>query len=232
MLTAHLGVFSYFSVMHLQRLLPLAILISSFSASCFAQLIPAPSAATIISRPAIDSLLPAAVKQQLGIHYPVFKTYRYNDQGGEHYLVLTEKEPVIREKDTATSNIEGFCLTSTATGLTQDWRLKDVIDTALEMSIYFWAKYVSVIDLDGDGYVDPLVVYGTQDRYNTDEDHRLKLLLYYKGKKVAIRAVTGDLDGTRSVEYDKSFAELPAVIRAYEKQLLNRISREQGFILH
>jgi hypothetical protein len=169
-----------------------------------------------------------------GLEYPVFRAWQYTDKGGFHYLLLMEKYARMAPKDTITTNIAAVCLMK---GDEKDkqlpvlrWKMKDQLDPD-ERSIWFWTKYVSLKDIDGDGYTDPLIIYGTSPKEDGDDHRRLKMLLYYRYRKVAVRAVTGTLDFERSLQYDAAFKTLPAAIQSYMKQLLQKISEEQDFIL-
>ena len=79
-------------------------------------------------------------------------------------------------------------------------------------SIWFWTKYFSLTDLDNDGYIDPIIIYGIVG----DEDFSystVKILTYYKGNKIAIRHYNGVLDDERKTQIDTSFHSLPKPIR-------------------
>lgn len=185
------------------------------------------SASRMLSKHETDSIF-------TGLEYPVFRAWQYTDKGGFHYLLLMEKYAQTKSKDTISTNIAAVCMMKEQEQGKDlpvlRWKMKDQLD-ADEKSIWFWTKYVSLKDLDGDGYTDPLIIYGTSPKVEGDDHRRLKMLLYYRYSKVAVRAVTGTLDYERSLQYDAAFKTLPAAIQSYMKQLLQRISKEQGFIL-
>lgn len=47
----------------------------------------------------------------------------------------------------------------------------------MEASIWFWTNYSGFADLDKDGLIDPILIYGTSGMNNTD-DGRVKILTY------------------------------------------------------
>jgi hypothetical protein len=179
-----------------------------------------------------------------GLEYPVFRGWEYKDRAGLHYLLLMEKYSQVKPKDTITTNISAVCMSRYTAGPTPAgpgtikeqqvptlrWRMRDALDDD-ERSIWFFTRYISPRDIDGDGYVDPLIIYGTSPKEEGSDHRRLKMLLYYRYSKVAIRAVTGTLDLERSTQYDPAFYRLPASIQSYMKQLLQQISKDQDFIL-
>ena len=187
----------------------------------------AQSASRMLSKHEIDSIF-------TGLEYPVFRGWKYEDKGGFHYLLLMEKYAQTKPKDTITTNISAVCMMKEREKDQQlpvlRWKMKDAPEDG-EKSIWFFTRYISPIDIDGDGYVDPLIIYGTSPKEEGSDHRRLKMLLYYRYSKVAIRAVTGTLDFERSVQYDAAFHTLPKSIQDYMKQLLQRISKDQDFIL-
>jgi hypothetical protein len=69
-----------------------------------------------------------------------------------------------------------------------------------EYAIWFWKSYFSFEDYDGDGRVDPFLVYGTwgDDGY---ENGRIKFIIYFNGKKFAMRHQSSTFDEVRSTEF-------------------------------
>jgi len=189
----------------------------------------AQTSARILSRHSTDSLFTPALQQQLEISYPIFRAYQYTDRGGTSYLLLMEKSET-HGRDTTVTNLAAICIQQEQGGFKTLWKMKDLLEPE-EASIWFWSKYIQLQDLNGDGYIDPYVVYGSRSREEEGEYHRLKILLYNNGGKTAIRAVTGTLDDERSLQYDKSFSALPAAMQVYFKRLLQRISKETDYIL-
>ncbi|MBS1563515.1 MAG: hypothetical protein JST39_03965 [Bacteroidetes bacterium] len=184
----------------------------------------------VLSRGVTDSLFTEAKKKELDIRYSIWKAYQYSDKGGRYYLVLSEKNIIVPGKDTTITNIEGFCLQDAQGQLVQRWKLKDLIDST-EKSIWFWTKYIEVKDIDGDGYVEPLVIYGSSGKSDVDGGYsRLKLLLYYKGNKIGMRFMKPVGDQQRQVQRDKAFSTLPPAVQSHIYTVLRHINKDQDFI--
>ena len=98
--------------------------------------------------------------------------------------------------------------------LVTTWELNDNIikNEKQENSIWFWTSYFDFKDFDNDGLVEPVLVYGTR-AINGYDDGRIKFIVYYKGKKSAIRHQNGVLDYERKTEIDKSFFSLPQKLK-------------------
>ncbi|MCV9929950.1 hypothetical protein OIU83_19980 [Flavobacterium sp. LS1R49] len=166
-----------------------------------------------------------------GGKFPIFRAYEYQDKGGVYELILSENQKVISPKDTLNTRIEAICYLNDHGGYIEKWKINDLVESAEveETTIWFWTKYCSTQDLDDDGYVDPVIVYGTK----TDDDNlrRIKIITIYKGKKYAIRAVECDLDYCRSFKKDKNWNLLPQKIKIHIDQLLAKIRKEQHILL-
>ncbi|SEL60652.1 hypothetical protein SAMN04488505_102663 [Chitinophaga rupis] len=213
----------------MKRTLAITISFTGILFSALFQTTQAQTRARILSRHSTDSLFTPALQQQLEISYPIFRAYQYTDKGGTGYLLLMEKSET-HGLDTTVTNLAAACIQQEQGGFKILWKMKDLLEPE-ESSIWFWSKYIQLQDLNGDGYIDPYVVYGSRSREEEGEYRRLKILLYNNGSKTAIRAVTGTLDEERSLQYDKSFSALPAAMQSYFKQLLQRISKETDYIL-
>lgn len=162
--------------------------------------------------------------------FPIFRAYEYNDNNGYYDLLLCEKKLKVKGKDTLNNQIEAICFLQDHGGYREQWSIKDQLDPGYdETSIWFWTKYCSATDLDGDKLIDPVVVYGTKD--SDGEYRRIKIITVYKGKKVAIRAVEFVLDDSRSFKKDVQFESLPSKIKAYIEKLVIRLRAEQGVLL-
>nr|WP_278022294.1 hypothetical protein [Flavobacterium ginsengisoli] len=84
-------------------------------------------------------------------------------------------------------------------------------------------------DIDGDGYIEPIIVYGTR-----NEDgyiRRVKIITVYKKKKYVIRAIECDFDNCRSFEKDQNWNTLPQKIKLYVNQLTEKMRKEQDVLL-
>jgi len=154
---------------------------------------------------------------QQHLRYPVRRTYTFT--GGS--LALAESiDSITQKKDTLHFNIQAVCYNDKSEKL---WEMNDhILDSEYETSIWFWTKFCDVKDLDGDGLVDPVIVYGSNGM-NGRSDGRMKILIYYKGKKYAIRHQDSEMDEGRYTEIDASFYTLPQPIQKHIRSLMKRI---------
>jgi hypothetical protein len=163
--------------------------------------------------------------------FPIFRAYEYQDKGGVYELVLSENQKVISDKDTLNTKIEAVCYLNDHGGYIEKWKINDLIESAEveETSIWFWTKYCSTQDLDDDGYIEPVLVYGT--KTDVGDLRRIKIITLYKGKKYVIRAVECDLDYCRSFKKDKNWNSLPTKVKTHIDKLVVKIRKEQNVIL-
>ena len=182
----------------------------------------------ILSQREVEQLFTDEMKKKFEIQYPIWRVYAFRDNLCEHRIVLTESSNIqINENlvDTLHHNIKAFFFQLENNTLTKEREISDFINTG-EISIWFWTKFCSFSDIDGDGLVDPIIVYGSKPESDS-EPYRVNILVYYKGKKYAQRHTDGDLDFMRSTKIDKDFYTLPKVIQENvtsitEKMLGNR----------
>lgn len=162
--------------------------------------------------------------------FPIYKAFEYSDKGGVYELLLCENQKSVSKKDTLNTKIQAICTINDHGGFLEKWRINDLLDTEFaETTIWFWTKYCSNKDLDGDGYIEPVIVYGTRDE--NDEIRRVKIITTYKNKKYVIRAVECDLDDCRNFKKDANWNLLPQKIKIYVDNLVEKIRKEQDLIL-
>lgn len=160
--------------------------------------------------------------------FPIYKAFEYSDKGGVYELILCENQKNISKKDTLNTKIQAICAVNDHGGFLEKWRINDLLEST-ETTIWFWTKYCSTKDLDGDGYIDPVIVYGTRDE--NDEIRRLKIITVHKNKKYVIRAVESVFDEGRSFKKDKEWNLLPQKIKTYVTNLAVKLRKEQDLIL-
>lgn len=163
--------------------------------------------------------------------FPIYKAFEYSDKGGTYELVLCENQKSISKNDTLNTKIQAICVVSDHGGFLEKWRINDLLEDYIpkETNIWFWTKYCIFKDIDGDGYIEPIVVYGT--RTENDEIRRVKIITIYKDKKYVIRAVECDLDDCRSFTKDSAWNSLPQKLKTYVDQLTAKLRREQNLLL-
>ncbi|MBL0737036.1 hypothetical protein JI750_09090 [Flavobacterium sp. GN10] len=163
--------------------------------------------------------------------FPIYKAFEFSDKDGVYELVLGENQKTISKKDTLNTKIQAICVINDHGGFLEKWRINDLLEDyePKETDIWFWTKYCSTKDIDGDGYIDPVIVYGTRTEYN--DIRRVKIITVYKNKKYAIRAVECDLDYCRSFKKDQNWNTLPQKIKTYVDQLVVKLRKEQNLLL-
>ncbi len=163
------------------------------------------------------------------IDYPIYRVYEFNDLNGDHELVLTEKPSGEKFID----SIKAFCFAIHNSERTLEWQLTDFIihpkDGQAETSIWFWTKHLRLEDLDDNGIIDPIVVYGTSGKYGT-ENGRLKILIYLNGKKYGIRHQNSGMDFGRNTTVDKAFYSLSSEIQLFVHKLMQTIQNNGNVI--
>jgi len=183
----------------------------------------------LLSRAEVDRIFNEQVKKQFSIDYNIFKVFKCEDKSGLFYIVFSEKYDGMNENnDTLHTKIRGFNFLSTPNGLVKQWEINDftikqVVAGDMETSIWFWSKFSEFNDIDKDGLIDPIVIYGTAG-LNMYDDGRLKILVYYKEKKIAIRHQNGVLDYERNTQVDEAFYSLPLVIQSRVKAIMKKIT--------
>ncbi|MBP9142174.1 MAG: hypothetical protein OT643_11885 [Bacteroidetes bacterium] len=184
----------------------------------------------ILTQQETANLFTDSLKKQLGINYPIRSVYKCKDKSGIFYMVLTEtNDNITTSSDTLHHNIKAFNFRQNKNELVKDWEMNDFIakqvanKDEMEASIWFWTNYSGFADLDKDGLIDPILIYGTSGMNNTD-DGRVKILTYYKGKKIAIRHQNGVLDFERNTKVDKTFYALPQAIQDHIKQIMEKMT--------
>ena len=173
----------------------------------------------ILSGSQVKDIFTDQIRKKLRIEYSIFRVYHYFDKSGEYYLVLTEREYKKDNGKVFNDSIKGFNIKIQGDTFVKIWNLNDFIikqkeTENYESSIWFWTKILSLKDIDEDGLIEPIIIYGTSGLNGTD-DGRIKILIYYKGEKRAIRHQNGILDFERNTQVDKQYYNLPFEIQQY-----------------
>ena len=185
----------------------------------------------ILLREEMEKLFPEDVQQQLGFKSQIRLVYSFADKNGSYYLPICESFDRMDDDDSLHSKIRGVNLKYENGQFVKQWEMNDhILTTQYEESIWFYTKYVTIKDLDGDGEVDPVLVYGSS-AANGKSDGRMKILVYYKGKKVAIRHQNSEFDGGRTTDVDVEFYELPAKVQGFVKGLMKRLA-DDGQVIY
>ncbi|WP_314200281.1 M949_RS01915 family surface polysaccharide biosynthesis protein [Capnocytophaga sputigena] len=171
---------------------------------------PDSSGATLLTDKQVQTLFPQETLKEIGVTFPIRKVYAFQDKLGKQYLIISENNT---NPDKATS-IKAFnVLLKEGTPPQVLWTITDAIDDT-EKAIWFYTRYISLTDLNNDGYIDPIVLYGTESQYGEPyEENRLKFIIYYLGKKTAIRHQNSSLDDGRHTQIDRSYYKLPLALK-------------------
>lgn len=160
---------------------------------------------------------------------PLYRAYEYGDEDGYHIVLLCEAPYTSHDKDTLHDRLEAIGLMHDHGGHLVKWRIRDLRERSeQEEDIRFWTKYCRFKDLDGDGHVEPIIVYAS---YAQEEVRRLKILTVYRKQKYAVRAVECELDDCRTLQYDASFRQLPQAIQDSVESVMEHLRQEQGVLL-
>ena len=92
--------------------------------------------------------------------FPIYKAFECSDKAGVYALLLCENQKSISKKDTLNTKIQTIYTMSDLGGFLEKWRINDLLENTepKETNLWFWTKYCSTKDLDGDGYIDPVIV--------------------------------------------------------------------------
>ena len=171
---------------------------------------PDSSGATLLTDKQVQTLFPHETLKEIGVTFPIRKVYAFQDKLGKQYLIISENNT---NPDKATS-IKAFnVLLKEDTPPQVLWTITDAIDDT-EQAMWFYTRYISLTDLNNDGYIDPIVLYGTESQYGEPyEENRVKFIIYYLGKKTAIRHQNSSLDDGRHTQIDRSYYKLPLALK-------------------
>ncbi|MDH7444252.1 M949_RS01915 family surface polysaccharide biosynthesis protein [Aquimarina sp. 2201CG14-23] len=178
-----------------------------------------------LSNKELTSIFTTNRQIKLGISNKVYQAYTYKDTSSEYYLLLTDHNNIINEeKDTLYDNVYALNLTSKNYQFKKRSTIKGEIDEEWETSIGFWNQYSQLSDLDKDGSIDPIIVYGTttQSMY---EDGRVRIIAYYKKKRVTIKHQNSEIPDGRLTKINKNFYKFPVQIQEAVKEKMRLMTK-------
>ena len=185
----------------------------------------------VLSTAEIKTALNDSVKTEFKLNFPISQVYKYIDKSGTYFCVLMESNDSIGltegKTDTFSCSIKAVDLKVDGSHFTKVWELNDRIvkDGDNEYAIWFWKRYLSFEDYDGDGLVDPFLVYGTWGDAGY-ENGRIKFIIYLKGKKYAMRHQSSMFDEGRLTQFDAGFDSLPKKLRDEINGKIAKIQKE------
>lgn len=169
------------------------------------------------------------------INFPIYRAYKYSDKTGSYYLVLTEKfDKIDEQKDTLYTAIKALNFKTENNKLIKKWEFSDAKskaknDDTEEFSIWFWTKYCELQDIDGDGQIDPIILYGTSGR-NGYEDGKIKICVYHKSQKIDISHQNSVYDNGRNIHINKLFYALPEKLQKHVKEIMKKLENSNHAI--
>jgi hypothetical protein len=190
-----------------------------------------PVSSEIVPQSEVKQLFTDSIKREFQLGFRIFRVYKYNDRSGEYFCVLTEStDSISNDKDTFNHSIRAVDIKIEQDKWVKNWELNDnIINQNEENSIWFWTRYALFMDFDGDGLIEPLIVYGTR-AMNGYDDCRIKFIIYYKGKKIVIRHQNGILDNERKTSVEDAFYSLPQALKDSVKSKMKVMENEDKAI--
>lgn len=171
---------------------------------------PDPSGATLLTDKQVQVLFPHETLKEIGVTFPIRKVYAFQDKLGKQYLIISENN-TNPDKATSIKAFNVFLKEETPPQVL--WTITDAINDT-EKAMWFYTRYISLTDLNNDGYIDPIVLYGSESQYGEPyEENRLKFIIYYLGKKTAIRHQNSSLDDGRHTQIDRSYYKPPLALK-------------------
>lgn len=181
-----------------------------------------------------DFLLHRDTLKAAKVTLPVFAHFCYRDNSGDYVVYLTESGDRRYDGETLSSKIGAYLFKINAGPALA---LKGTVsDSALEgmAGVQWWTKLTELNDIDGDGLVDPILVYRFYDSDNGEMlsapyEGRLKMIVFHRDAKAAIRAITGNLDRQRSTTASPPYFKLPPVLQTHLVRKMKRMYDEHQF---
>ena len=182
-----------------------------------------------LSENEINTIFSAEIKNKYDIDFEIYRGYRYDDKAGSHLILMTENS-IPKGSDTFrkthlevyNDSLKAYFFDLKNEQLKLKRTLADFTinrEFLPEYSIAFWTKFFELDDFDGDGIIDPILIYGTYGM-NGSSDGRIKIIVLQNNQKIAIRHQNGILDGERNSVVDATFYDLPEGI---QKQVIKQM---------
>jgi hypothetical protein len=164
----------------------------------------------------------------------VFKKVCYVDASGSYALyLLVRKGNAARHPEFA--DAVQIQLVKLSNGVKLQSMARDA-SMDHEAGVAFLPELGEIGDIDGDGLIDAIIVYRfytLEPEIDVDDGYsgRIKIITFYKGQKVVIRAVTGPLDGSRSTTASANFFTLPRKVQSHLIKKMKQMyeTRQFGF---
>lgn len=162
---------------------------------------------------------------QLGISNEVYQAYTYKNDQEDYYLLLTDhRKSINEEKDTLYDQVYALNVKNNKNTFKKRSTLKGETDGDWETSIGFWNQYSQLSDLDNDGLVDPLIVYGTTGQ-NGYKDGRVRITAYHKKKRTTIKHQNSEISDGRITKISTKFYNFPIEIQEAVKEKMRLMTK-------
>lgn len=198
------------------------------SANIFCKQAPAPSE-PVLDQIAINKVFTNDLKSKLGINYPLRKGYYNKDKSGEFYILITESYDGYVDEDSLHKNLKILKIAKNDNDFVKTGEINDHITGEEETSIWVWSRYCAFIDVDQDGFIDPILIYGSSGG-NGISDGRLKIITWYKDRKIVIRHQNSTLDDDRHTQVDKAFYNLPLSLQKKVRSMMEGLEEKTEVI--
>lgn len=168
------------------------------------------------------------------IDFEVFRCYQCTDSLGLSLLFLTENIILYGDgvEDPQMDSIEALYFRLYDQQWVLEWDLRDFIihnDEGPESSIWFWTNYFEPSDLDQDGIIDLVIIYGSAG-INGLDDGRIKILTFHQGRKVGLRHQNSLMDFGRHTDIDAAFYDLPRAYLVFIREQMEMMSENNHAI--
>jgi hypothetical protein len=181
-----------------------------------------------------DFLLHRDTLKRAKVALPVVAHFCYRDDGGDYVVYLTGSGDRRYDGAILSSKIGAHWFkinagpTLVARGTVSDWASIDMA------GVQWWTELTELKDVDGDGLVDPILVYrfyasNEGKMVNDTYEGQLKIIAFHRDTKAAIRASTGDLDLHRSTTASAPYFKLPPVLQTHLVRKMRRMYEEHQF---
>ena len=174
-----------------------------------------------------------------GVPLTFKRCHHWVDRSGEYQLwLLASDDRVIDDYHLSRSLAAQLFQKQPDGTLAPRWLIRDRV-AQFEAGAWFSQHLTEFPDLDGQGVLTPILVlrFVPEQDNQTEEpvksgpfEGRLKLVFFHDGTKVAVRAVTGELDDERHTTATDSYFTLPPSWRQHVEGLLRRWHDEQAFV--
>lgn len=176
-----------------------------------------------LSKKEIATIFTEKRQIKLGLSNKIYQVYSYKDTADEYFLVLTDHiAETTPEKDTLYDNIYALNLINKNYRFKKKSTIQGEIKDEWETSIGFWNQYCQLTDLNNDGIIDPILVYGTTGQ-NQYEDGRVRIMTYYNRRRVSIKHQNSEIEDGRLTKINENLYTFPEEIQEAVKEKMRQM---------